>query len=154
MVAIVEVRNAGQLLSVKDLFLEYADSLGIDLHFQGFEQELATLPGKYAPPGGALLLAESDRGAAGCVAIRPLTQDICEMKRLYVRPAFRGTGLGRRLAEGAMGAARQRRYTKVRLDTLASMSSARSLYGSLGFKEIDAYYDNPIPGAVYLEACL
>ena len=143
---------------VREMFREYADDLGVDLCFQNFEQELAGLPGNYAPPGGALLIATVDGEAAGCCAIRPLDNpdypNGCEMKRLYVRKAFRGFGLGRQLAEAALDAARQGGYACVLLDTLNEMETARALYADLGFEEIPPYYLNPIPGAHYLKADL
>ena len=139
------------LASARALFLDYAQGLGFSLCFQGFDQELAELPGKYAPPKGALLLA----GSSGCVAVRPLTDDIAEMKRLYVAPAARGTGLGRRLALASIEAARTAGYRAIRLDTIeATMGAAVALYRSLGFEEIAPYYDNPIPGARYFERTL
>ena len=137
------------------LFQEYADSLGIDLQFQGFEAELANLPGEYGTPRGCLLLAWVDGALAGCCALRPL--DNCdypnagEMKRLYVRKAFRAFGLGRELAEAALDAARQIGYTSVLLDTLDDMEAARALYTNLGFIEIPPYYHNPLPGSHYLK---
>ena len=144
------------LAVLRDLFQEYADSLSIDLCFQQFDTELATLPGEYADPRGALLLALVDGAPAGCCALRPLdTADYpnaSEMKRLFVRKAFRGFGLGRQLAEATLDAARQRGYACVLLDTLDDMESARALYTDLGFAEIPPYYHNPIPGAHYLKA--
>lgn len=141
---------------VREIFQDYADSLEIDLCFQGFGEELATLPGDYAPPRGHLLLADVDGSLAGCCALRPLDMtdypNACEMKRLYVRKAFRGFGLGRQLAEAILDAARQRGYTCVLLDTLDSMESARALYAELGFMEIPPYYHNPIAGSHYLKA--
>jgi putative acetyltransferase len=141
---------------VRDIFREYAQGLGVDLCFQQFDQELAGLPGDYAPPRGALLLAYVDGAVAGCVALRPLDAvdyaNAAEMKRLYVRKAFRGFGLGRQLAERALDAARAAGYDCVLLDTLDAMEAARALYEELGFGEIPPYYHNPIAGAHYLKA--
>lgn len=137
---------------MRELFREYADSLGVDLAFQGFEDELAGLPGEYAPPRGALLLASEADEAAGCVAVRPLEPPgTCELKRLYVRPAHRATGLGRALGLAAVDAGRRLGYERMRLDTLPSMEAARRLYRSLGFREIDAYRFNPVEGTQFLE---
>jgi putative acetyltransferase len=147
-----------ELDDVRAIFREYAQGLGVDLCFQHFDEELANLPGEYAAPRGALLVARGDGRIAGCCAMRPLDSadypNAAEMKRLYVRPGFRGTGLGRRLAEAALDAARQRGYACVLLDTLSDMEAARALYEDLGFEEIPPYYHNPIPGAHYLKAML
>jgi ribosomal protein S18 acetylase RimI-like enzyme len=137
--------------AVRELCLEYAHWLGVDLCFQGFEQELATLPGKYAPPAGAILLAWVDDSLAGCVALRPIEPGICEMKRLWVREAFRGLRLGEILGQAIVTRARETGYLRMRLDTLAQMKAAQSLYRRLGFAEIGPYYRNPLPGVVYLE---
>jgi ribosomal protein S18 acetylase RimI-like enzyme len=146
------------LQDVRDLLREYAESLNVDLCFQDFEQELAGLPGEYALPRGALLLATVFGEAAGCVALRPLDgvdyANACEMKRLYVRPQFRGLGLGRSLAEAILDQARQAGFDCVLLDTLDDMEAARALYGELGFEDIPPYYFNPIAGAHYLKAAL
>ncbi len=137
---------------------EYAAELGVDLCFQNFEAELAALPGEYAEPAGVLLLALVDGTAAACVAMRRLREvdyaNACEMKRLYVRPAYRGFGLGRMLAERLMDLATQAGYSCMLLDTLDDMEAARGLYTSLGFEDIPPYYFNPIPGAHYLKADL
>lgn len=141
--------------ATRTIFLEYAASLTVDLCFQGFEEELTGLPGDYAEPRGALLLAWVDGSVAGCCALRQLDAsdhtNAAEMKRLYVRPAFRGLGLGRQLTEAILDAARQASYSCVLLDTLDDMESARALYEDLGFKEIPPYYHNPIAGAHYLK---
>ena len=139
---------------VAALFREYGASLGIDLTFQHFEEELASLPGDYVPPRGALLLARVGDEAAGCVGLRPLESDIGEMKRLYVRPAFRGLRIGDALAAAVIRTARESGYARMRLDTLPSMTSARRLYGTLGFREIPAYRFNPVKGTTFLELTL
>jgi ribosomal protein S18 acetylase RimI-like enzyme len=135
---------------LRELFEEYAASLGIPLNFQGFEGEVADLPGRYAAPSGALLLAIADGRAVGCVGLRPLGPELCEIKRLYVQPAFRGTGLGRRLAETVLAEAGRIGYRRVCLDTLPSMGGAIALYRALGFTEIAPYCDNTVPGALFL----
>lgn len=143
--------SAADLPALTELFRAYAASLPIDLGYQGFDGELASLPGKYAPPDGALLIARDANGApVGCVAMRPLAPGVCEMKRLYVALEGRGTGLGRDLAVAIIEAARAGFYAEMRLDTLATMQSAKALYRSLGFVEIEAYYDTPIEGTVFM----
>ncbi|HSS62959.1 MAG TPA: GNAT family N-acetyltransferase [Gammaproteobacteria bacterium] len=137
--------------AARTLFREYADSLGVDLSFQNFEDEMARFPRGYLSPDGVLCVARAGDSAIGCVAVRRLEQTLCEMKRLYVRPDARGRGLGRRLAEAAIAAARRLGYRRMRLDTLPSMGSARELYAVLGFREIAPYYHNPIEGTRYME---
>jgi ribosomal protein S18 acetylase RimI-like enzyme len=158
LIRLIAPTTPDELESVRELFREYATGLGVDLCFQQFDQELADLPGDYVAPRGALLLATVDGEVAGCCALRPLDAadypNASEMKRLYVRKAFRGFGLGRQLAEAAMDAARQGGYACVLLDTLDEMEAARALYVDLGFQEIPPYYHNPIPGAHYLKAQL
>jgi len=150
-IKIEEATTASQLSSIRELFLEYAASLEISLCFQNFEEELSSLPGKYAPPHGRLLLASDLSQAVGCAAVRALEPGICEMKRLYVRPAGRRHGLGRTLAVAIIEAARQFGYARMRLDTLASMTPAIMLYHSLGFCRIPAYYANPSDNVVFME---
>jgi len=140
-----------RLAEARSLLLEYAQSLQVDLAFQNFAKELTAFPASYLPPAGALLLASRDEGFAGSAALRPLDHEICEMKRLYVRPAFRGLGVGRDLAVGIVAAAKGAGYRHMRLDTLPGMDHAQHLYGTLGFREIAAYYENPILGTRYLE---
>lgn len=148
---IVEARGVETLAIVRELFLEYATSLDFDLSFQDFDRELSELPGNYAVPAGCLLLALDGGAAAGCVALRNLGEDVAEMKRLYVRPRFRGLGVGRMLARRVIEEARRRGYTRMRLDTVPAMQSALALYQSLGFKPIAPYRHNPIAGASFLE---
>jgi GNAT superfamily N-acetyltransferase len=140
------------IAAVRELFEEYENFLGFDLCFQGFEQELASLPGDYAPPRGCLLLARGPRGeVAGCVAVRPFEADICEMKRLYLRAPYRGHGQGRRLAETVVDAAREIGYAAMRLDTVGRLTESIALYRSIGFVDIPPYRDNPHEDVVYLE---
>ncbi|MBU0716650.1 MAG: GNAT family N-acetyltransferase [Planctomycetes bacterium] len=149
--AIVGARTADELRSVRELFEEYADALGIDLCFQDFDRELAELPGRYAPPRGRVLLAVCEGQMAGCVALCDRGEGACEMKRLYVRPAFRGRGLGRDLAIRVVTEARAIGYERMRLDTLASMDAAIALYRDLGFQDTEPYRYNPLEGATFME---
>lgn len=146
--------SAGDLAEARRLFKEYEASLDVDLRYQGFEQELADLPGVYAPPRGRLLLAADDSVPAGCVALRPLGGDVCEMKRLYVCPAARGRRVGRLLAETVIREARLIGYSRMRLDTLPSMKEALALYRALGFEEIAPYYASPVAGTRFMELAL
>jgi putative acetyltransferase len=159
--------NARDIELARALFIEYARWLKVDLCFQGFDRELATLPGAYAPPSGRLLLAGAPGEAFGCIALRPLAakggdddakasarNGIGEVKRLYVRPGNRGSGWGSKLADALIAEARAIGYRELKLDTLEWMTGARKLYSKLGFRECDRYYDNPLPGAVYMEIVL
>jgi len=140
---------------VRQLFLEYAESLGFSLCFQSFDEELAGVPGHYAPPDGRLLLADFETELAGCGALRRLDAQTCEMKRLYLRPKFRGKGLGRMLAEKLIADARLIGYKRMRLDTVEPvMKNAVSMYRDLGFREIAPYCENPMPGTLYMELTL
>ena len=141
----------GDLIAVRSLFQEYADSLDFELDFQDFREEMETLPGKYAPPLGSILLARENGETVGCVAVRPLGEDICEMKRLYVKPAYRGKRLGRELALAIIEEAKRLGYKAMRLDTVVAMKEAATLYRTLGFQTIDAYCYNPLPDAMYFE---
>jgi len=144
--------SATHIAQARELFLEYAQSLGFSLCFQSFDKELAELPGDYAPPRGRLLLAQQEGQLAGCVALHPLSNEICEMKRLYLRPQFRGQGLGRKLADAIISEARSIGYTAIRLDTVEPvMKDAVAMYRRLGFQEIAPYCANPIAGALYME---
>ncbi len=150
----MRVREAAlpeDLPAVGRLFVEYVDGLGIDLGFQDFDGELAGLPGRYAPPAGGLWLAWVDDEPVGCIGLRPLDGDRCELKRLYLRPDHRGGGLGRALVDAALRRADEAGHARVVLDTLPSMVGALALYRSMGFAEIDAYNDNPVPGVLFLE---
>jgi len=152
LLAISQVQTPEQIEQARELFLEYANSLGFSLCFQNFDKELAGLPGDYAPPGGRLLLAEYDHQLAGCVAFHRFDDTACEMKRLYIRPSFRGLGLGRTLAERILAEAAGIGFERVRLDTVAGvMDDAIALYRRLGFREIEPYRQNPIAGALYME---
>jgi ribosomal protein S18 acetylase RimI-like enzyme len=151
MLHVFETQTEKGVECVRMLFEEYADSLDFDLDFQNFQEELAGFPGDYGPPRGCLLLADYEGHLAGCVALRPLGNTVCEMKRLYVRPEFRSLGIGRALAKAIVEQGRKIGYTHMRLDTAPSMQAARALYVSLGFRRIDPYRYNPIEGAVFME---
>jgi GNAT superfamily N-acetyltransferase len=153
--AVVQAETQPHIAQARELFLEYAQSLGFSLCFQNFDKELADLPGDYAPPDGRLLLAEYEGQLAGCVALHKLEADICEMKRLYLRPQFRGKGLGRALADRIIAEARQIGYERMRLDTVEPvMKDAVAMYRRFGFKDIAPYRPNPNPGTLYLELVL
>lgn len=148
---LVHVADSDQLEHARRLFKEYADSLPFDLSFQNFEKELANLPGKYAAPSGCIILALDENRVAGCVAMRPIDENVCEMKRLFVRPEFNGRGIGRALVAAIIRDAITRGYYHMRLDTAPFMNSAIALYRKFGFVEIDAYCENPIEGAIFME---
>jgi putative acetyltransferase len=151
-VTFCQAESSVQIAQARELFLEYADSLNFSLGFQSFEKELALLPGEYSPPEGRLLLAELESQLAGCGALHKLSTEICEMKRLYLRPQFRGKGLGRVLAERIIAEAREIGYRRMRLDTVEPvMKDAVGMYRKLGFKEIGAYCANPVAGTIYME---
>ena len=151
MINIIPANTPDRIDKAKTLFKEYADSLAFDLDFQNFDAELDHFPGQYSPPRGRLFLAVFENQAVGCVGLRDLGKGICEMKRLYVSPRFRGQKAGKMLAETVIQAAQDMGYDRMRLDTVPSMKSANMLYASLGFKKIEPYRFNPIEGALYLE---
>ena len=152
---IIQAESSADLQHVRELFAEYVEWLGINLCFQNYEKELAELPGDYAPPAGRLLIAYEDQEVAGCIALRSLGDGVCEMKRLYVRPAFRGERLGWKLVELILDEARKIGYERIRLDTLpGKMDRAIAMYRTLGFKDIDPYYHNPVTGAAFMELAL
>jgi len=150
MIEISDALDPADIEAARELFREYQEALGIDLGFQGFAAELKGLPGEYAPPRGRLLLAREDGVAVGCVAMRPLSGDTSEMKRLYVRPRSRASGVGRQLAERVIAEARAIGYRRMYLDTLPTMTGAQRLYESLGFEDIPSYRHNPIAGTRFL----
>lgn len=155
MADIVQASDSAEIDAVRSLFLEYAEWLGFDLCFQGFNDELANLPGKYAPPKGRLYLLKEGAEYIGCIALREIENGICEMKRLFVRPCYRSKGYGKLLAEKIIKEAKELGYVKMRLDTIGEkMKSAMAIYKALGFKEIASYYHNPQDGAVYMELYL
>ena len=149
--ALIQIRPTNKIQIVRDLFSEYAESLRFGLDFQNFEKEMTELPGEYAPPDGLILVARYKAKIAGCVALRKISDQICEMKRLYVRESYRRQGIGRRLAEAVIEVARHTGYRSMRLDTVPGMVVATTLYRSLGFSEIGPYRHNPIQGALYFE---
>jgi putative acetyltransferase len=151
MLRLIQAHAAEHIGQARELFEEYAASLGVDLCFQGFARELAELPGDYVPPSGRLLIAMVEAGAAGCVALRKIDAETCEMKRLYVRPGFRGQGVGRALVQATISEARAIGYQRIRLDTLPQMQEALGLYRTLGFRPIPAYRHNPVAGALFME---
>ena len=151
MIKIINAQNKGHYRQSRELFQQYADSLDFDLEFQGFSEELTSLPGNYAAPQGCILLAEDSGQFVGCVALRPLDDKICEMKRLFVKPQYRGCGIGRTLAASVIDRAREIGYEKMRLDTVATMKEARTLYYSLEFRNIKAYRYNPLDTSSYME---
>jgi ribosomal protein S18 acetylase RimI-like enzyme len=145
------INSGDDLLHVKELFIEYAKSLGVDLSFQGFEEELNSLPGKYAEPEGCIIIALVGETPAGCVALRKIDNRRCEMKRLYVRSGFQGMEIGKELAERIVNKAKELGYDYIRLDTLPTMKRAQKLYREMGFYEIEPYIFNPVEGTKYLE---
>jgi GNAT superfamily N-acetyltransferase len=149
-----QATTSAEIAIARTMFREYADSVRVDLCFQGFADELANLPGLYAPPRGRLLLCWSSETAAGCVALRPISADVCEMKRLYVRPAYRGQGIGKLLVEAILQEAKQSGYTAICLDTLPTMIAATRLYESAGFRRREPYYDTPLRDTVFMERAL
>jgi putative acetyltransferase len=154
-IKLIQATSKEEILQARQLFEEYAASLGIDLCFQNFDKELAGLPGAYAPPSGRLLLAKEDDLIAGCIALRKIGDGIGEMKRLYVRSEFRGQGLGRLLTEALLREARDIGYSRMRLDTIpGKMDQAIALYRSLAFRDIEPYYHNPVEGAAFMELLL
>ena len=154
MITIREAQNPSDIRYIRQLFQEYARGLDIDLCFQSFDQELATLPGAYVPPKGALLLAEDRDQKVGCIALRKIREDIGEVKRLYIVPKYRGLGIARRLIGTLIEQAKVLGFSRLRLDTLAEMKAAQHLYRSFGFQEIPPYYHNPIERAIYMELIL
>jgi putative acetyltransferase len=154
-IAVRQAVSPEQVEHARQLFLEYAESLGFSLCFQGFDEELKNLPGAYISPQGRLLLAQVQHQLAGCVALRPIDSQTCEMKRLFVRPSFRGQGIGRVLVDGIIAEARGVGYERLRLDTVGpSMKDAVALYRRRGFREIEPYRDNPMAGVHYMELSL
>jgi putative acetyltransferase len=153
-VSIIQAESPNDILRLRELFLEYARGLNFSLCFQGFDQELSDLPGAYRPPDGRALLALYQTEICGCVALRKIADGIGELKRLYVRSAFRGKGIGKKLAQAVLDESASIGYAKIRIDTLASMKEAIDLYQSLGFVRIEAYYPNPIESAIFLERTL
>jgi len=152
MIRIIEAKTGEEIETARGIFREYESWLGLDLCFQGFEEELADLPGKYAPPDGRLFLAYSDKHLAGCAALRKIEPEVCEMKRLFVRHEFRRFGIGRLLIDELITAAREIGYQAMRLDTYpAKMGKAVHLYRKYGFNEIPAYYNNPYEGVLFME---
>jgi ribosomal protein S18 acetylase RimI-like enzyme len=152
---IIQAQSATEIETARKLFEEYAAALNFSLCFQNFDQEVSGLPGKYAPPAGRLLLAVQEHEVAGCIALRPLPDNACEMKRLFVRPQFRGQALGDQLVAAVMEAAREIGYERMRLDTVpGKMDRAIALYRAIGFQEIEPYYHNPVAGALFMELAL
>lgn len=151
MLDIIEANTAEQLATVRELFLEYAHSLNFSLNFQSFDRDISELPGKYAPPDGRLYLAYWDKQVAGCVALTKLGIGVCELKRLWVKPEFRGKGIGRALAQKLIDDAREIGYYRMMLDTIDTMVEAMTLYESLRFERTKAYYNNPLPGATHFQ---
>lgn len=151
MYTIIQASTTDLIDTARTLFVEYAEQLGHDLSFQGFAEELAGLPGNYAPPSGRIVIAVEEGTAVGCVAVRDLGDGICEMKRLYVTPEFRGRGIGRALASAVIDEARKIGYKKMRLDTIPELKPANALYRSLGFREIEPYRYNPLENPIFME---
>ncbi|MBN2619559.1 GNAT family N-acetyltransferase [candidate division WOR-3 bacterium] len=154
MIELIAVSNEEHICAVKRLFQEYTATLGFDLDFQAYDKEFSRLPGDYTPPSGRLYLAKYNGSSAGCVALRQLEENVCEMKRMYVKPVFRGKGIGRIMAERLISDARDIGYKRMRLDTIDTMKEAITLYTSLGFKPIPPYRHNPIKGAYFMELLL